>query len=99
MAVYLVARLADDASPPSGLAEELRIQRATGAKHWLASVVLAPAVRNALTQLVNATAGASPSVAQAVRTVTKVAANQLDAAARLELERLAAELDSQTLAG
>lgn len=99
MAVYLVARLADDASPSNGLAEDLRIQRATGAKHWLASVVLPPAIRNSLAQLVDATAGASPSVAQAVRSVTKVAANQLDAAARLELERLAASLDSQTLAG
>lgn len=99
MAVYLAARLADDASPANGLSEELRVQRATGAKHWLASVALPGAIRSALGQLLDATPGAPPDVARALRLVTRVAAGHLDGAARLELESLAAALDSQTVAG
>ena len=97
LATYLAARLADDALPARAIAQPLRAERASGARHWLSSLALPTAVRNPLARLVDATSGDADGVVPALRSVIAVTATFLDAGARSELDQLAAALDTQGL--
>lgn len=99
LAVYLAARLADDSLPERGLSPSVRAARMASAKTWLSNLALPTPVRPALTHLVEASAANRAAAAEAVRAVSAVTANFLDQNARLELDRLAAILDAQTLVG
>lgn len=94
LACLLAGRLVIDARDPGApLTTDQRRARAQSAKHWLASATLPAPVRVALGRLAESTgmdqAGPMRAALDAVMTVT---ANQLDAAARLELGRLAQTL-------
>jgi len=99
LAVYLGARLAHDTLPERGLPQPLRATRTANARTWLSNLALPQPIRPALARLVDASAGSPASAAEAVRAVIAVTADFLDQHARLELDRLAASLDAQALAG
>ncbi|HEX4684361.1 MAG TPA: hypothetical protein VH277_16705 [Gemmatimonadaceae bacterium] len=99
LAVYLAARLAHDALPERCLNPAVRAARTAGAKTWLSNLTLPASVRPALTRLLEASAVSGEAAGQALRSVSIVTANFLDQNARLELDRLAAILDAQTLVG
>ncbi len=90
LACFLVGRLVRDAVCADALlSSPQRRSRAQGAKHWLGSAALPASVRNALVRLAEASVGTdSSAVRAAIESVMSVTANQLDPAARLELERL-----------
>lgn len=71
---------------------ELRAERAAQARLWLSTLALPTPVRDAVARLIEASAGEGAALVAAAREVTAVAASQLDNAARLELDRLAAAL-------
>jgi len=85
--------------PERGVAPSVRAARTVNARNWLSNLALPHPVRPALTKLVEASAGSPSSAAEAVRAVITVTADFLDQNARLELDRLAATLDAQALAG
>lgn len=93
LAAYLAARLAHDALPDRGLNEAIRAERSAGAKTWLGTLALPGSVRPALLRLVEASAGTSVQVAEAVRGVIAVTANLLDGRSKSELEQLAAAFE------
>jgi hypothetical protein len=93
LATYLGARLAHDALRERGLAQSVRVERATSAKQWLSTLALPAAVRPALARLIETSGGEQKSIAEAVRAVTTVTANFLDSRARLELDQLAVALE------
>jgi hypothetical protein len=97
LATYLAARLAHDTLTARVLVQPVRAERANGARHWLSSLALPPAVKQPLARLVDATAGESPAVAAALRTVIAVTASFLDSGARSELDHLATALDAQAV--
>jgi hypothetical protein len=96
LAVFLAARLVDDAIQPTALPVALRAQRAVAARNWIASVALSAPVRRAVLRLVDAseaeTAAGNESLPAAVQGVTSVTANLLAPAAHLELEQFGASL-------
>ncbi len=92
LAVYLAARLADDTLPEHGVSAEARSERASHAKSWLSSMALAAPIRSALARLIDATAAGRAAAAAALPAVVAATANQLDAGARAELDRLTAVL-------
>jgi len=73
----------------------VRAERATAAKSWLANVTLPAQVRPALPRLMEASSAGRDATAAAVRAVIAAAAPQLDKAARLELDQLAAALEGR----
>jgi hypothetical protein len=91
----MVARLADDTRTERGLPREVRLVRATHAKHWLATLALPANVRSSLTTIVEASTGDAPAMARVLREEMTAVASFLDANARVELEELAASLDSR----
>lgn len=93
LAAYLAARLAHDALPDRGLSGAIRAERSAGAKTWLGTLALPGSVRPALLRLVEASAGTSAQVAEAVRGVIAVTANLLDGRSKSELEQLAAAFE------
>ena len=93
LATYMAARLADDLLPGHELDPAVREERAGAAKSWLASVALPAQVKPALVRLVESTNVNRDAAAAAVRGVITVTAPQLDKAARLELDQLAAALE------
>jgi hypothetical protein len=95
LATFLAARLAHDALPSRGLNADTRADRAAGAKTWLSNLTLPAPVRPALAKLVEASAGETAGLAEAVRNVISVTANFLDSHARSELDQLAAVLDAR----
>jgi hypothetical protein len=88
LATYLVARLVDDSLPQRELSASMRGERSAAARGWLGSVALPAAVRASLTKLADATAGDLADVGQALANVVTAIDPYLDAAARLELDRL-----------
>lgn len=92
LAVYLAARLADDAHPKRGLAGAARGRRATAARNWLGSLAIPAIVRASLLRLVDATAEPESDLAGALGDVIAVTATHLDRAARSELDRLSKSL-------
>jgi hypothetical protein len=89
LATYLLARLADDCLPHRELAASARVERSAAARGWLGSVALPAAVRAPLTKLADATAGDVAEVTPALASAIAAVDGYLDAAARLELDRLA----------
>ena len=93
LATYLAARLAHDVLPARGLSEEVRSERAAGARTWLSTLALPAPVRPAFAQLLESTGGPPGRAAEAVRAVMAAASGVLDARARTELDQLAASLE------
>jgi hypothetical protein len=93
LACFLVGRIVVDATEPAGggaLSSEQRRVRAHGAKHWLGSATIPTPVRSALSRLAESSFSDDRSAMKAaLDSVMTVTANQLDSAARLELQRLA----------
>jgi hypothetical protein len=99
LAAYLTARLAHDCLPERGVDRDARRLRASAAATWLSALTLAAPVRAALSDLMATSGGAPAEVAVMLRRVIGVTAQTLESGARLELERLAAALEAQPLAG
>jgi hypothetical protein len=93
----VVARLAHDVLIERWISRSIRAERAESARGWLSSTTLPPTVRPALSTLVDASAGDAQEAAAALGSVIAVTATFLDAAARSELDRLAALLGAQAL--
>jgi hypothetical protein len=90
MATLVAARLSVTAHGPAALPAEQRAERAAAARHWMGALSLPAAVRNALGQLIEATArDDATALAAALASVTEVTAPHLDRKARSELDRLA----------
>ncbi len=92
LAVYLVARLAQDTLPDRGLGDATRADRATAAKAWLSGVTLPAPVRSTLAKAVEASSGPPEPAGEAVREVSAVAGTYLDSSSRMELDQLAGAL-------
>jgi hypothetical protein len=94
LACFLAARLASERTlADAALAEPTRAARYAGAKGWLGTLALPPALRNALARCLEASVSASPaSVGREVAALAAAAAPYLDPASRGELETLAATL-------
>jgi hypothetical protein len=89
LACLLAVRLVIDMRAPVLLNGDARAARAQQAKHWFGAATLAAPARVALVALVDASAGDDPrAAASALESVIAVTANQLDPAARLELNKL-----------
>lgn len=97
IATFAAARLADDVRP-DGLSVEERKERASAARRWLSTLSLSDPVRRAVTDLIGATELDGRATAGAVRRVMEVTGGVLDPASQSDLERLARELESQTVA-
>jgi hypothetical protein len=93
LAVYLAARLAQDALPDHEVSQTARVERAGHAKQWLASQSLPASVRPALVELIDASGGERVDVARALRATIAAVAESLDKNARAELVELAGALD------
>lgn len=91
----VACRLASALAIGHPLAGSVRIARAAAARSWLASLNVAASARGPLNKLIEASAGESrPAAGAAVRKVTDVTAQMLDAAAHSELVQLAEQLES-----
>lgn len=91
LACFLVGRIVVEATEsPGALSSQQRRVRAQGAKHWLGSAAIPTPLRLALSRLADSSSGDDQSaIKAALASVMTVTANQLDSAARLELQRLA----------
>lgn len=98
LATFVTARIADDVCADRQLPDTARRSRAASAKRWLATLTIAEPTRKAFVDLATATESDAATTAAALRRVIEVTAGVLDAASRSELERLARELDAQTVA-
>lgn len=93
---FTTARMADEVRP-DGLALEDRQIRAAAARKWLATISLPEPVRKVFLDLISATEQDGPAAAAALRRVIEVTGPQLDPAGRAELERLARDVEAQTV--
>lgn len=98
IAAYVTARMADDVAGNS-LPAEARKLRSASARRWLSTLTIAETVRQAFLELITATESDASATAPAVRRVIEVTTGSLDGASRSELERLARDLDAQTVVG
>jgi hypothetical protein len=89
LATYLVARLVDDCLPTKQLSPNVRAERSTTARSWLSSLAIPTAVRTPLARLVEVTGMEVPEMAGALNATISATSMYLDAASRLELDRLA----------
>lgn len=91
MACFVVGRLVSDACEKGTfLTPEQRKMRVAGVRHWLGAATLPGPVRSALVRLAEATGTDQKTAIQAaLDSVMTVTANQLEQAARLELQELA----------
>jgi hypothetical protein len=78
---------------------EARRARALSARRWLSTLALADPVRRAFLDLIAATETDAPATVVALRRVMEITSGVLDAPSRSDLDRLAVELGSQTVAG
>jgi hypothetical protein len=94
LACFVAARLASDfASSASELAESGRAARSVGAKGWLGTLALPPAVRGPLLRCLEATAeGPAATVGRELAGLVTAGAAYLDPASLAELESLGAAL-------
>src|ERR1051325_8158414 len=67
MALYLAARLAQDALPEREIAEAARRDRASHAKQWLSTLPLPAGVRPSLSALIDASAGEPAAASKCLR--------------------------------
>jgi hypothetical protein len=93
LACLMAARVASGAIGATPLPQQAREARALAARGWVASLALPAALRSAVVAVLEASEGAGPSLAGAVRALGETASPQLDAASRAELDRLAAEAE------
>lgn len=93
---FTTARMADEVRP-GGLAADERQARAAAARKWITTLALTEPVRRAFVDLIATTEQDGPAAAAALRHVIEVTAPQLDPGGRTELERLARDLDAQTV--
>lgn len=96
IATFAAARMAEELRP-DGLSAEDRQTRAAAARRWMSTLSLSEPVRRALHELLAATERDGPATAAALRRVIEVTGTSLDAPSRSEMERLARELDAQTV--
>ena len=96
MSAFATARMAEEVRP-AGLTAEERQARAAGARRWIATLALGEPLRKAFLDLIAATEQDGPATAAALRHVIEVTGAQLDPASRSELERLARDVDAQTV--
>ncbi|MDQ3697220.1 MAG: hypothetical protein M3373_04245 [Gemmatimonadota bacterium] len=97
VACLMGARLAAGTLPPLSLSDRVRVERAKAARVWLAGLTMPAKLRGTLARLYDASARATaPEMAVAVRAAAEAAATHLDAAARAELEQLAATVAEHT---
>jgi hypothetical protein len=93
---FATARMADEVRP-GGLAAEERQARAAAARKWITTIALAEPVRRVFLELVGATEQDGAATAAALRRVIEVTGALLEAGGRSELERLAREVEAQTV--
>ena len=94
LACFVAARLAADCSDarPDG-ADQDRFARSAGAKGWLGTLALPPAVRAPLLRCVESTVeGSRAAVGRELAELALAGSGYLDAGSRVELETLAATL-------
>ncbi|HET9425721.1 MAG TPA: hypothetical protein VFO55_10150 [Gemmatimonadaceae bacterium] len=96
VATFAAVRMAEELRP-DGLPVEERQARAAAGRKWMSTLSLAEPVKRALLELIAATERDASATAAALRRVTEVTGGGLDAASRSEVERLARELDTQTV--
>lgn len=90
LASLVAARLALGCREPA-IAVAERAVRAAAARSWVGSLALPAAVRAAVAKVADASAGEPPGdLGSSLARVMEVTAGQVDGAARLELQRLAA---------
>lgn len=94
---FTTARMADEVRP-GGLPADERQARALSARKWITTLSLAEPVRKAFVELIGATEQDGPATAAALRRVIEITGSQLDPAGRSELERLAKDVEAQTVA-
>ena len=94
---FTTARMADEVRP-GGLPAEERQARAQSARKWITTLSLTEPVRKAFVELIGATEQDGPATAAALRRVIEITGSQLDPAGRSELERLAKDVEAQTVA-
>jgi hypothetical protein len=99
LAAFVTARVAGDLTAGGKLPDAARRSRAASARRWLATLAIAEPARRAFVDLATATEADAQTTASALRRVIEVTAGVLDLPSRLDLERLARELDSQTVVG
>ncbi len=93
LACFVGARLAATLLPAHALPPAVRLARAGAARTWLTTITLPAALRVPCARLFDATAGEDPAaLAAALDRVADGAADQLDGAARAELEALARQI-------
>jgi hypothetical protein len=86
----MVARLSSDALREQGLTATQRLERATAAKSWLASLAVPAQTRSALTRALDATAGDRDAIIAAVGDLVRLAAPWLDEPSVAELRAVGA---------
>lgn len=94
LAVYLAARLAQDALPAHEVPQQARAERAGSAKQWLSTLSLPATVRPAIAGLIDASSRDAGAVSAGVRGALSVAGEALDRNARGELLQLASALEA-----
>jgi hypothetical protein len=94
LACFVAARLAADCSAVAPeLDEPGRAARTAGAKGWLGTLTLPPALRATLIRCLESTTGGTPAaVSRELTELATVGAGYLDAGSRSELDALAATL-------
>ncbi len=93
MALFVSARLALGCTARAGLDAAPRKARGAGARHWCGAMTLPAAMRAAVLQLADASAGESrEGVASALERVIALASGVLDAPSRTEMRQLLATL-------
>jgi hypothetical protein len=89
LALYLAARLVQDASGPAALSDAARADRAAAAKTWLSTLALPAAIRPPIARLVeNSAAADTSSLHDDLRAVVASARGYVDIQSQAELDRL-----------
>lgn len=94
LAVYMAARLAEDALPAHDVSREARGERAGHAKQWLSTLALPATMRPALIALIEASAADAPLVCRSLRAALAAVAEGLDKNSRAEVTQLIAALEA-----
>jgi hypothetical protein len=90
LAALMIARLSGDAVGAHVLSASQRVERATAAKAWLASLAVPARARPALARAVDATARDAEAITAALNDLVKVAAQWLDERSLAELRAITA---------
>jgi hypothetical protein len=98
IATFAAARMAEEVRA-GGLPAEDREARASAGRKWMSTLALSEPIRKSILDLMGATERDAAATAAALRRVIEVTGTALDALSRSDLERLARELDAQTVVG